>query len=259
MTQSGGGAERRKQRRVPMKLPVRVQGRESDGTTWQEMSSCEDASAGGVGLTLTRPVVLGQVLHLSLPFPQRFRQYDLTDPSYRVYALVRNVRPAPGGGVRIGTLFLGKQPPRGAQSLPGELFLMPGDPTPVERRKFPRHMARLSLRLGAENAPGGVAVEEKTFAEDVSLWGAQVRCVEPAGRERSRPPGRGDRRRLQDPRRGAQRLDRRGRAAAPQPALPRQPCAGAAAPGGGCEREGPGLSGCRASRRRSGDGSGGSR
>jgi len=158
-----------------MKLPVRVQGRESDGTAWQEMSSCEDASAGGVGLTLTRPVVLGQVLHLSLPFPQRFRQYDLTDPSYRVYALVRNVRPAPGGGVRIGTLFLGKQPPRGAQSLPGELFLMPGDPTPVERRKFPRHMARLSLRLGAENAPGGVAVEEKTFAEDVSLWGAQVR------------------------------------------------------------------------------------
>ena len=143
-----------------MKLPVRVQGRESDGTAWQEMSSCEDASAGGVGLTLTRPVVLGQVLHLSLPLPQRFRQYDLTDPSYRVYALVRNVRPAPGGGVRIGALFLGKQPPRGAQSLPGELFLMPGDPTPVERRKFPRHVARLSLRLGAENAPGGVAVEE---------------------------------------------------------------------------------------------------
>ena len=94
MTQSAGGAERRKQRRVPMKLPVRVQGRESDGTTWEEMSTCEDASAGGLGLKLNRPVVLGQVLHLSLPLPQRFRQYDLTDPSYRVYTLVRNVRPA---------------------------------------------------------------------------------------------------------------------------------------------------------------------
>ena len=54
---------------------------------------------------------------------------------------------------------------------------MPGDPTPVERRKFPRHVARLSLRLEAENAPGGVAVEEKTIAEDVSLWGAQVRAT----------------------------------------------------------------------------------
>jgi hypothetical protein len=36
MSQSGGGAEWRKPRRVPMKLPVRVQGREADGTAWQE-------------------------------------------------------------------------------------------------------------------------------------------------------------------------------------------------------------------------------
>ena len=93
MTQGSGGAERRKQRRVPMRFPVRVQGRESDGKTWEEMSFCEDASAGGVGLKLNRPVVLGQVLHLSMPLPQKFRQYDLTDPSYRVYTLVRNVRP----------------------------------------------------------------------------------------------------------------------------------------------------------------------
>jgi len=122
MTQGSGGAERRKQRRVPMRFPVRVQGRESDGKTWEEMSFCEDASAGGVGLKLNRPVVLGQVLHLSMSLPQKFRQYDLTDPSYRVYKLVRNVRPLPGGGVRVGLLFIGKQTPRGTESRPGELF-----------------------------------------------------------------------------------------------------------------------------------------
>lgn len=176
MTEGSGGAERRKLRRVPMKFPVRIQGRESDGTTWEEMSSCEDASAGGVGLKLNRPVVLGQVLHLSMPLPQKFRQYDLTDPSYRVYTLVRNVRPAPGGGVRVGLLFLGKHPPRGTASRPGELILMPGDPTPVERRKFQRMMTRLSLRLEAKDAPGGVAMEETTIAEDVSLRGAQVKA-----------------------------------------------------------------------------------
>jgi hypothetical protein len=159
-----------------MKLPVRVQGRDPDGTTWEEMTTCEDASAGGVGLLLKRKAVLGQVLHLALPLPPRFRQFDLTDPSYRVYALVRNVRPVPGG-VRIGVVFLGKLPPRGAQALPGELFLMPGDPIPVERRRFPRHMVRLSLRLEAEHAPGGVAVEERTVAEDVSQWGASVRAT----------------------------------------------------------------------------------
>jgi hypothetical protein len=174
----GGGAERRKTKRVPMKLPVRVQGRDTDGTTWEEISSCEDASAGGVGFVLKRQVVLGQVLHLSLPLPTRFRQYDLTDPSYRVYSLVRNVRPAAGGATfRVGALFLGKHPPRGAQSRPGELFLMAGDPTPVERRKFARMAARLNLRLEAEHAPGGVAVEEKTIAQDVGRWGAMVRAA----------------------------------------------------------------------------------
>jgi hypothetical protein len=160
-----------------MRLPVRVQGRDPDGKTWEEMSNCEDASAGGVGLRLSHAVVLGQVLHLSLPMPQRFRQYDLTDPSYRVYTLVRNVRPAPDGALRIGVVFLGRHPPRGTQSLPGELFLMPGDPVPVERRNFPRHVARLTLKLAAEHAPGGIAVEEKAVAQDVSPWGAQVRAT----------------------------------------------------------------------------------
>jgi hypothetical protein len=176
MAQGSGGAERRKHRRVPMKLPARVQGRATDGTTWEEMSSCEDASAGGVGLRLNHPVVLGQVLHLSMPLPQHFRQHDLTDPSYRVYALVRNVRPSPAGGSRVGLLFLGKHPPRGTGERPAELILLPGDPKPVERRRHQRVLARLSLRLAAEHAPGGVAMEEKTVAEDVSLRGAQVKA-----------------------------------------------------------------------------------
>jgi hypothetical protein len=160
-----------------MKIPVRVQGREADGTAWEEMSSCEDGSAAGLGLLLKRSVVLGQVLHLSLPLPQRFRQYDLTDSTYRTYALVRNVRPAPDGAVRVGVVFLGKNPPRGAHALPGELYLLPGDPTPVERRKFQRQLARFSLKLGAEQAPGGIAVEERTIAEDISQQGAQVRAT----------------------------------------------------------------------------------
>jgi PilZ domain len=179
-----GGAERRKQRRVPMKLPVRVQGRDSDGTTWEEMTTCEDASTGGVGFVLQRQVVLGQVLHLSLPLPARLRQYDLTDASYRVYTLVRNTRPGKGGGVRVGVVFLGKHPPRGTQALTGGLFLMPGDPTPIERRKFARLTARLTLRLEAEHAPGGVAVEERTLTENVSQWGAQVKA-------RTLPVGKG--------------------------------------------------------------------
>jgi hypothetical protein len=157
-----------------MRFPVRVQGRHADGTTWEEICSCEDASPTGVALHLTHLVVLGQVLHLSMPLPQRFRQYDLTDSSYRIYALVRNARSAAGGGFRAGVLFIGKQPPRGSESRPDELYLFPGDPTPLDRRKHERTTTRLRLRLEAEQAPGGVATEEQTVTEDLSRWGARV-------------------------------------------------------------------------------------
>lgn len=145
---------------MPMKLAARVQGRDPDGTKWEEMTACEDASAGGVALILKRGARVGQVLYLTLPLPPRFRQYDLTDSSYRVYGLVRGKRP----GNRYGLLFLGKHPPRGTESLPSGLFLMPGDPKPLAAGK---HGFEVTLRLEAEHAPGGVAQEERSIVENV--------------------------------------------------------------------------------------------
>jgi len=152
--------EQRRTRRVPMKLAVRVQGRDPDGTKWEEMTTAEDASAGGVALTLKRGARVGQVLHLTLPLPPRFRQYDLTQSSYRVYGLIRGKR----GENRFGLLFLGKNPPRGAESLPAGLYLMPGDPKPLGGGK---QGFEVVLKLEAENAPGGVPQEEHSIAENV--------------------------------------------------------------------------------------------
>jgi len=164
------GTDRRKSRRVPMRIPVRVQGRDQRGTTWETMTTCEDVSAGGLALLLERPVRVGQVLHLALPLPGRFRQYDLTDASYRVYGLVRGLR----SGHRVGVLFLGKRPPRGAESLPTELFLLPGDPKPLVAD---RHGFEVLLRLEAEQAPGGIAQEERSIAENVSERSADARTM----------------------------------------------------------------------------------
>jgi hypothetical protein len=160
-----------------MKLPVRVQGRDPDGQLWEEMARCEDASATGVGVLLKRPVRVGQVLYLALPLPQRFRQYDLTEPSYRVYALVRGRRA--GNPPRLGLLFIGKQPPKGAETLPTELFFMPGDPRPVAAD---RHMIQLTLRLEAENAAGGVAQEQRALADNVTARTAEVKAGLPVGK-----------------------------------------------------------------------------
>lgn len=159
-----------------MKLPVRVQGRAADGELWTEMTNCEDASATGVGLVLKQPVRVGQVLYLALPLPQRFRQYDLAEPSYRVWALVRR---RSGNPPRLGLLFISKQPPKGAEALPTERLFMPGDPRPVAAD---RYVFQVVLRLEAEYAPGGVAREQRALAENVTTRKAEVKASLPVGR-----------------------------------------------------------------------------
>jgi hypothetical protein len=134
------------------------------------MAFCEDASPTGLRLRVVHPLRRGQVLHLSVPLPARFRQYDLTDASYRVYALVRHVRPGPGAAF-VGAVFLGRQPPRASdETLPNELYLLPGDP--VHERLGPL----LAMRLEAEHAPGGVPVEERSVAEVHGPRLASVTC-----------------------------------------------------------------------------------
>jgi len=170
------GIERRRTRRVPLRLVVRIKGRDPDGTEWVEMTNCEDASAGGVALFLKRPVRVGQVLQLALPLPSRFRQYDITEPSYKVYALVRR---RSGSPARVGLLFLGKHPPQGTEALPTELFFLPGDPRPVAAD---RHVVQVRLRLEAEHAPGGKAVEQRALAENLTARAAEVKATLPVGK-----------------------------------------------------------------------------
>ena len=171
---SHGAEERRRHVRWPLRLPVRVQGRDAGGSILEEMTSCEDASAAGVSLRMRHPVRQGQVLHLSLPLPSRFRQYDVTSQSYRVYALVRSVVPVPGAHARVGVLFYGRQPPHGAESLPGGLFLIEGDQRPVSPG---RGIAVVLLQLRASQAPGGQEREERAVVEHLTARGARVRVT----------------------------------------------------------------------------------
>ena len=160
---------------MALNLPVRVQGHEPNGEPWAEMTTSEDASFGGASFSLKHPVVTGQVLNLSLPLPKRFRQYDLTDPSYHVYGLVRGVRSAPEG-VRVGLMFLGKNPPRGYDQNRGGRYLLPTDaaPIPKERREFLRGDIYVNLRLKRTVGDGASSQEEQTIAENVGKGGARV-------------------------------------------------------------------------------------
>ena len=134
---------------MDLAIPVRVQGFNSDGSNWEEMTSTDDISLGGAGVLLKRDVDLGQVLFLNLPLPKRLRQYDLNDASYRVYALVRGIRHQHDGH-RVGVMFFGKFPPRGFHERPAARFLLPSDtltgmPAGMLRSEFPS--------VGGDRAP----------------------------------------------------------------------------------------------------------
>lgn len=167
--------ERRKEPRMGLSLPVRVQGYGADGKSWEEMTSSEDASYSGCAFLLKHAVEIGQALYLSLPLPKRFRQYELTEASYHIYALVRDTSPAKSGQ-RLGVMFLGRQPPRGFAENPAGRFLLPEDakPGPRDRRQQPRLEVFLNLKLRRANGGAGPQ-EEQTVAENLSRRGARVK------------------------------------------------------------------------------------
>ena len=168
--------ERRNEPRMALVLPVRVSGVDEDGESWEEMTSTDDASFGGASFTLRHAVETGRALQLSLPLPKRFRRYDLTEPGYHVYALVRDLTPQKAGR-RVGVLFLGKHPPKDFDRNPAQRYLLPSDPAPApkERRRFTRlNNVFINLRLQRLASDGGAPQEERTVAENMGKGGARV-------------------------------------------------------------------------------------
>jgi len=173
--------ERRQRPRLGLTLPVRVSGFDDQGRQWTEMSTVQDVSASGASFVLKHPAVRGNVLHLLVPLPKRFRSYDLGDASYHVYSLVRSARGVPDG-TRVGVLFLGKHPPRGFEKEPAAIYLLPGDPdpsrppggTPEDRREHRRLDIFVNLVVKRLDGRTDGATEERTIAENIGRGGARV-------------------------------------------------------------------------------------
>ena len=155
-------ANRRKDLRLPIGLPVRVQGHTPDGKAWEEMGKCEAASTGGASFMVQNPVRHGQVLFLALPLPKRYRRYDPMTATYQVYALVESVQ-ALAKGARVGVSFLGRKPPAGYDKSPGALYA-------PERRS--RKRGDVFLRVRLQRLASGE--EERTVLENFGAGGARV-------------------------------------------------------------------------------------
>lgn len=148
------------------------------GGQWEETTTTTDVCHGGVALQLSRPVAMGQVMHLSLPLPEIFRRYEVTSPSYRVWALVRYLG-AQGPPYRVGLMFLGRNPPRGHDQNPEGLFFLPSDPQPAwaVHRAYTRYELMLTVRLRRLDESRPEPAEELTITEDLSQGGARVRTT----------------------------------------------------------------------------------
>ena len=180
-----GATERRKNTRMALVVPVRVTGHETNGTPWTEMSTTENADFAGAAFSLRHPVTRGHTLLLNFPLPKMFRTYDLTAPSYTVYAIVRNTVPFPNRNPRVGVMFLGRHPPRGHSQNPGGIYLLPADLVSApsagarahvgaERRNQPRYDLAIQLKLTRpEPVPFG-PVSESTVTRNVGTGGAMV-------------------------------------------------------------------------------------
>ncbi len=172
--------ERRKEPRLRLALPVRVEGFDPDGRTWEEMSTTREVSSGGASLTLHHEHGVGQVVLLYLPLPRSLRRYGLVGGSYRIYALIRRSRTLDATGREVAVMFLGERPPRDFQDNPGMRYAIEGDEAvasqqgggagQAERRRYERLQLFVNLKLRGTSGRG----EEQTVTENVSLGGMRV-------------------------------------------------------------------------------------
>ncbi|MFL6286143.1 MAG: PilZ domain-containing protein [Pyrinomonadaceae bacterium] len=188
---------KRLRERIKLALPVRVVCRESAGHEWMEMSRLIDVTPFGARFILTHPTEAGRLLHLTLPMPRQLRCFDHVEDQYRVWALVRNVKPQleSSGDVQIryeiGVAFAGKNPPASYVRDPSTRYVVDsisaennlwqireaeaeqagGD---VSRSKDTRlHMA-LPVRVEVFDEEGRVVESEQTVTENISRRGAAV-------------------------------------------------------------------------------------
>jgi hypothetical protein len=185
---------KRVRERLELKLPVRVRFRETPDLEWSEVTRLTDVTPFGAGFTLKRPVEKGRLVYMTIPMPRQLRVFDHVEDQYRVWALVRHVRPivAPDDKATlfdVGVAFIGKQPPRSYEENPAQRYevgeVIPGllspvaewepvDVTSSDKRQQTRHGIPVDMLIETLNADGIVEASEHTVTENISASGAAL-------------------------------------------------------------------------------------
>jgi len=180
--------------RLELKLPVRVNCRETPELEWSEITRLINVTPFGAGFTLKRPIERGRLLHMTIPMPRQLRVFDHVEDQYKVWALVRHVKSASPQGsnallFEVGVAFIGKHPPRSYADDPTRRYDIGGTSaenlkvaaewTPVEmsssdKRSHTRHSIPVDMFIETFNEKGEVEFSEYTVTENISQKGAAI-------------------------------------------------------------------------------------
>lgn len=186
--------KKRIRERLELKLPVRVRCRETLDMDWSEVTRLIDVTPFGAGFTLKRPIEKGRLLHMTIPMPRQLRVFDHVEDQYRVWALVRYVKPlATADGelpqFEVGVAFVGKQPPRSYEANPSQRYevglsnadelakvaeWLPTELDSTDKRIGTRHNIPVDMLIEILNQEGVVEASEHTVTENISPQGAAI-------------------------------------------------------------------------------------
>src|SRR5207237_1338207 len=196
MTKDSTEKSRRLRERIGLRLPVRVQGRDSIDHEWTEMSRLVDVTPFGARLRLKRPTETGRLLLLTMAMPRQLRVFDHVEDQYRVWSLVRNLRRLDpetnkGAVVEIGVAFVGKRPPASFQKDPSvryeiknlqtglwnieeESSEMLSEVDSTDKRDDSRHTIPIEVVIEVFGDDDTSPQSESTVTENISRSGAAV-------------------------------------------------------------------------------------
>jgi hypothetical protein len=186
----------RRLQRVPLSLPIRVESKVNRSIVWNEITRLSDVSAFGAGFNLTRPVKRGRLVYMTLPMPRQLRSFDLMEPQYKVWGLVRRCIPilhrSNGESYAHGVAFIGKHPPISFLENPAKLYEITyrdeeglwnfieaasnPDETllPKDQRRHTRFQIPVTILIEKLDEDGNVSENETTVTENLSLSGAST-------------------------------------------------------------------------------------
>ena len=175
--------------RLPLHLPVRVQGRDTPTFEWTEITRLANVTPFGAGFTLKHPTERGRLLFMTIPMPRQLRVFDHVEDQYRIWAIVRYMKPAIVDGqsiFNIGVAFIGKRAPVSYETEPwkrydinanvfqalskAEEILIPI----TDQRVQTRYNIAVDMRIELIDPDGKVTESEHTVTENISTKGATL-------------------------------------------------------------------------------------